>query len=426
MHAPHAPQLRTEWRSLDALAAIADEWRALAARTVEPNVFYEPAFALAAAPVFGTGAGATLVWSASGRLMGLFPGRIERGHAGAQTAIAGWTHPYAPLGVPLVDRDEPEAVIAAWLDKIGTDSGLLALSYIPEQGAFARALDAVLAQSGRQHATFGRHERALLDPGADRAGYLDRAVSSGKRKEIRRQRRRLEEMAPVTFITTHQAQYAEAALKDFLVLEASGWKGIAGTAAANDATIRAFVESAVTGLAAHGQARIDRMFLNGQPIAVCVTLMSGGTAWCWKIAYSEGVSRYSPGVQLVFELTGNVLADQSIARVDSCATAGHPMIDHVWRERLTVSDRLIELKPQALPFAWTCKLEELRRTAIAKAKAMRDNFRTTKSAPVAKQTPDDLAGCRHRHLVDKGDLARVLVRREARANEALDVARERV
>ena len=31
-----------------------DAWRALATRAIEPNVFYEPAFALAAQPVFGS------------------------------------------------------------------------------------------------------------------------------------------------------------------------------------------------------------------------------------------------------------------------------------------------------------------------------------------------------------------------------------
>jgi hypothetical protein len=117
------------------------------------------------------------------------------------------------------------------------------------------------------------------------------------------------------------------------------------------------------------------MALNGQPIAVCVTLMSGNTAWCWKIAYSEGVSRYSPGVLLVVELTEKLLADRAVARTDSCATAGHPMIDHIWRERLTVSDMLIEVKPQAIPFGLTCKLETLRRSAIARAKSLRDKFR---------------------------------------------------
>ena len=61
--------------------------------------------------------------------------------------MAGWTHPYAPLGVPLVDRDEAEAVIAAWLDHLAADAAAparLLLPLMPEQGPFATALDAVL------------------------------------------------------------------------------------------------------------------------------------------------------------------------------------------------------------------------------------------------------------------------------------------
>src|SRR6185295_8613608 len=54
---------RTEWMRLAALADFRDEWRDLSERALEPNVFYDPGFALAAAPVFGADAGAVLVWS---------------------------------------------------------------------------------------------------------------------------------------------------------------------------------------------------------------------------------------------------------------------------------------------------------------------------------------------------------------------------
>ena len=65
-------------------------------------------------------------------------------------------------------------------------------------------------------------------------------MSAGKRKELRRQRRRLEDVAPVTFTTTRGAPDIEAALKDFLVLEASGWKGLAGTAIVSEPSVKKF------------------------------------------------------------------------------------------------------------------------------------------------------------------------------------------
>ena len=121
MHGTIESALRVEWRPLGDLGPVRDEWSALASRAIEPNVFYEPAFALAAAPVLGADAGAGLVWSraAPERLLGFFPARVERRRYGiAPPVLVGWTHPYAPLGSPLVDRALCDDVIAAFLDHV--------------------------------------------------------------------------------------------------------------------------------------------------------------------------------------------------------------------------------------------------------------------------------------------------------------------
>ena len=216
MHAPLSKFYRVEWRDVAALKPLADEIRALAARAAEPNVFYEPAFMLAAAPVFGARVGATLVRTSTGRLAGVFPARKERPRGGTLAMLTGWTHPFAPLGVPLVDRDDPEGVIAAWLDRLAHDPqtpAVLLMPHLPDTGAFAIALDTVLARKGQASTRFGHHERALLDPGSDRAGYIERAISSGRRKEFRRQRRRLEDIAPVSFAQACSPDDVAAALR---------------------------------------------------------------------------------------------------------------------------------------------------------------------------------------------------------------------
>jgi CelD/BcsL family acetyltransferase involved in cellulose biosynthesis len=378
MHAPLSPAFRVEWREASSLTSIADEWRALAARALEPNVFYDPAFMLAAAPVFGVGMRAALVRTAGGRLVGLFPSQIERPRGSPTAMLVGWTHPYAPLGTPLIERDDSAGIVAAWLDHLGRDRAvprLLLMPLLTERSAFTAALDSVLAHSGRDNAVFDRHRRALLDPGTQREDYIARSVSAGKRKELRRQRRRQEDTASILFATTHRADDVAAALKDFLALEAAGWKGRAGTAIASNPAIGNFVCSAVMALAAEGRARIDRMLLGDRAIAASITLASGDTAWCWKIAYDETVSRASPGVQLMCDLTDDLLAQPGPARVDSCAVADHPMVDRLWRERLTLSDRLIALRTSAMPFALTCRMERMRRSAVAVVKVMRDRLR---------------------------------------------------
>src|SRR5258708_14642352 len=59
-----ANPLTVEWRRLSELEPIADQWRELASRALEPNIFYEPAFAPPPANIFAPDAGPLLDWSA--------------------------------------------------------------------------------------------------------------------------------------------------------------------------------------------------------------------------------------------------------------------------------------------------------------------------------------------------------------------------
>jgi hypothetical protein len=310
----------------------------------------------------------------------LFPGRIERRRYGVPLPVlVGWTHPFAPLGTPLIDRDAGAAVIGAWLDHLASRPDLprwLLMPFLPVAGPVAEAFARALTHRDGRSTVLAAHQRALLAPATDREHYLDHAVGHKKRKELRRQRKRLAEAGRLVSGTVHEASAVAAALGDFLRLEAAGWKGRAGTAARADERTRAFMEAAVTGLARQGKAQIACLSAGGAPIAAIVTLKSGATAWCWKIAYDESYARFSPGVQLLLEVTQALLDDPGVSRADSCATAGHPMIDHVWRERLGLADHLVRVGPQQrLAFAAAGALERLRRTAIANLKQLRDLLR---------------------------------------------------
>jgi CelD/BcsL family acetyltransferase involved in cellulose biosynthesis len=381
VHGTIEPALRVEWRPFAELAPVTDDWRALAARALDPNVFYEPAFAFAAQPVFGGDAGACLVWSRpSQQLVGLFPARVERRRHGiALPVLCGWTHPYAPLGTPLVDRKQPDAVIGAWLDHVARDPHLpkiLLLPYLPLDQRLSRTLDAALEKRGGKAVSFAPHERALLSPGGERQNYLDHALGHKKRKELRRQRRRLGEHGTLDTNVVTTPDDVATALNDFLVLEASGWKGRAGTAAAEHADIRGFMEGAMKALAAEGKVSVHRLTLDAHPIAAIITLFTGTTAWTWKTAYNEAFAASSPGVQLMLDVTETLIARTDIAQVDSCATAHHPMIDHLWRERLALADRFIRIGPDhKAAFALACALEGARRGAITTAKSLRDVIR---------------------------------------------------
>jgi CelD/BcsL family acetyltransferase involved in cellulose biosynthesis len=376
-----ALDLAVELRPLASLTTITEPWRALGARALEPNIFYEPAFALAAAPVLGGNVQAGLVWAQTSprELLALFPVRIENRRYGLPLPIlCGWTHPFAPFGPPLVHRDLAEQAIAAWFDFLAADPalpGLLLMPYLPEDGPFAAVMDAVLARRDSASASYDRHRRALLAPAGERGDYLVRSISTKRRGELARLWRRLEDSAPVA-VDCAMGASLPAALEDFLRIEASGWKGRAHSAAANNDGILRFVGEAVSALAAQGQVLIYRLLHGGRAIAAIIALRSGPGGWCWKIAYDEDYARYSPGTQLLAQVTLDLLRDATLIRTDSLATANHPLIDHVWRERLTIADRLIGLKPDALvPFSVASRLESIRRLGIGAARAVRDQLR---------------------------------------------------
>ncbi len=366
-----------EWRELLQLDAIADEWRALAARALVPNVFYEPAFVSAAAPVFGHDVGAVLVWSGTEprKLLGFFPARIEPRRYGLKLPVlVGWTHPFAPLGVPLVESEAAEPVLAAWLAYLADDarfSGLLLLPFLPEEGPFAAALRTVLRRARMPAADFNQHKRALLAPDGDRSGYVERGLGPRKYRELRRTVRRLCEAGAVLFTTATGPADVKRAIDDFVELEASGWKGEAGTAAACDDDVRGFLKTAVAALAAEHKVAIDRILLDGLPIAAAITLRSGDGAWFWKIAYDEAQARFSPGVMLTALVSERLAEDAAIAHTDSCATADHVVMNRTWSERLALHDLLVAVRPRA-PFGLAQRMERARASTISAAKTVRN------------------------------------------------------
>lgn len=378
MHAPLDMKLIAEWRPLASLAAETDGWRDLAARALEPNVFYAPAFALPAARALAPDVQALVISAreAPGKLLGLFPARMgRRRYGGLVPLLEGWAHAYGPLGTPLIDRDCADAVLAAWLSHLARDTArpaLMLLPLVPQSGAFAAALDRALLRHGARQKHFGRHRRALLAPAGDRSGYLDAAINPKMRKELRRQRRRLGDLGPLAHEALTGAEEIAAALDEFLALEAAGWKGRAGTAIAQAPHLRAFVADAVRALAREGKVRIERLAVSGRPVASVIALRCASTMWAWKTAYDESLARHSPGAQAMLALTQALLADPGVARADSTAAPDHPMIDRIWRERLALSDRLILLRPSAAPlFALACGMETVRRAALALVKAAR-------------------------------------------------------
>jgi CelD/BcsL family acetyltransferase involved in cellulose biosynthesis len=373
-----AQNLVIERRPLAALTDIREPWQRLAERAVEPNVFYTPDFALAAAPALGRDVEAILVWSAERRLLGLLPFRQSSRRYGIKLPLlVGWIHPFAPLGAPLVDRDATAEVAAAFLAHVAGEPALpklLLMPLLPDCGPVAQALRTASERLGGAHAAFGAHRRAALDLAAGRPHDLDEVIGAKRMREARRLRRRLGDAGQVEFALARSAGDVAPALQRFLSVESQGWKGAAGTALIQSSAHRGFAEVALDALARRHEATIAELNLDARVVASIILLRSADRVWSWKMAYDERMARFSPGLQAMTDVTAALLADESIRFADSCAVPDHPLMDHIWRDRLAMADVMIAVGPNA-KFTRVWRLESLRRDGFATARKVRDALR---------------------------------------------------
>jgi CelD/BcsL family acetyltransferase involved in cellulose biosynthesis len=363
--------------ALTALASIPiAAWEALAARAIEPNACYLPFWALSVSR-HARGRNDALALTAfdhaaRDRLTGLMPVRwASRALSLPVPLLVSW-NAYAPFSVPLLDRDCAVEAAGALLDaaRAAGAHGLL-LQTIATGGPAYAALLAALERRGLTPEIMRSFRRAGLDARKDADGVLREALSAKKLKELRRQRHRLEDAGTVAFDVASSPDRIGPALEAFLALEAKSWKGKRGTALVQHPGDAAFIREAASALAARRQFEIVSLTRNGETLAAGLILRDAGRAFFFKIAMDESEARTSPGVQLTLDLTRHLCADPAIAFADSTADGEHPMIDHIWRERIEIADVFVPLSPRA-PYAAAIRALVAARTgAIDFIKAIR-------------------------------------------------------
>jgi hypothetical protein len=347
-----------------ALASVpVEEWRALAERAVEPNGYYLPAWELAVnATARGrTGVAALSAWrdpspnqlapsedpaSEPARLIGLLPVvSLWRASKIPLPALAS-ASPYGTLCTPLLDRGVAEEAAKGLMSEArNAGAHALILRDVSLNGAAMKALTQALRQDGLQPIILHSHLRACLDARREADEVLRDAISAKKLKELRRQRNRLaEEHGTVRFAVARTADEVAHAVEVFLALEASGWKGERGTALRQDTGDLSFIRSATRGLSETGQCEIVTMHAGQTAVASAVVLRHQDRAFYFKLGIDERFAKFSPGVQLTFDLTRHLCADAVLATADSTASADHPMINPIWRGRLKIGDVIIPLR----------------------------------------------------------------------------------
>ena len=282
----------------------------LTTRACEPNVFYEPDFVTAAAPVFGRDVLAAIGVAArrddaAGRIL-----------PGADHAPPLWP---ANSGGGRLDPSLRPARHAAGRSRVsrGRRCGL-ARSPCHQPRAAEAPADAVPAggRRRRRHSmrrsptaaaaapTSSRTSGRCCSPDGDRAEYLVHSIRPKKRKELRRQRHRLADIGAVKSIVATEQPALAAALERFLRgrgqrLERP--RRHRGSRQRGVCALRRRPPSPRSPATARRACRDCRSAAARWPRPS--RLRSGDNAWGWKIAYDEGFARASPGVQLLLDVT---------------------------------------------------------------------------------------------------------------------------
>ena len=335
---------------------LVEELEHLCARTIEPNLFFNPRFLAPAMPrleerevrlaVIRDGEGER------SRLRLLLPFSVERAPVPLGVPIIrAWSSPFGPLGTPLIDRDHPEGVIFDFLDLLRRPAlDLPKVLVIPDMrldGPAAAALRAVASARGLTMEVASETVRPILESSLDGDAYLAGTLRSHHLRELRRLKRRLAEKGELEHVTARARDDVRIGFETFLALEASGWKGRKRTALAVDRYLAAFAREAVDRLAERDMARVHTLTLNGEAIACVVVFVEAGVAYTWKTAYDETYSAYSPGTLLMLEVTRQHLEDPNIEVTDSCAVPDHPVMSRLWSERRRMGTVVLGIDPDA-------------------------------------------------------------------------------
>ncbi|MBI2719642.1 MAG: GNAT family N-acetyltransferase [Rhizobiales bacterium] len=349
--------LKAHWQFLEARLTAdpqrsGEAWTALAGRALVPAGLNRPDIML---PLMAhTGEAELASVECDGELLLALPVRRRRGFP---RLLESWVTPISISGLAHIDRDRAPEAIGALLRR---ERAPLLLRGIPIHGPFRDALETAAGHL----AIVDRWERAALRPAGTFDGWFLANFDARRRKYLTRHQKRLAKTGVLRFEAIATGDDPAAWAADFLDLEASGWKGRRGTALKCRAEVVAAFTELCCNLHRSGALRFWALRFDAHMIAGLFGVAERGEIWLGKIAYDEAFSRYSPGVQLMLEATRAIFAETGITQVDSCAIPGHPMIDHLWRDRIAVADVLVAGPDlPAWRFAVIVAAERVRRAA---------------------------------------------------------------
>lgn len=315
--------------------------------TPQRNVFFEPPFFTASHERLGMPVKKLVTLSeklgADTTMKLVFPVQPESvGFPGVQVMRV-WSHLYGPLSSPLLLGEEAEAVAeklihcAAEVNAPGWNA--VVFQDLPMGGHFARSVRKLSGLEGRWQFV-EPYQRAWLLP-MDPGSYPGSVLSAKRRKELKRQYRRLGELGDLQVEIVTDLMGTLLRFEEFLLMETRSWKGERGTSLHMIKKTAAFARQAITNLVAADACRIYSLRLNDRAVSSVIVLRSGGQYFPWKMAYDANYGKFSVGKLLIMEMSRDLLNQPGFEGADSLAAPDNAMINQLWPQRLDMGTLVI-------------------------------------------------------------------------------------
>jgi CelD/BcsL family acetyltransferase involved in cellulose biosynthesis len=322
------------------LRELVPQWEALAAEAAEPNPFYEPWMLLPAIEAYGAGEGfrCIAVWE-DGRLGGLFPMRLApRFHGLPVRTLTSWRHRNMLISTPLVRAKTATRCVAALLRS--ALAPLIEFEWSSAGGLFYGALTEASTEGAYPWTVTDAYSRAVLVRERDPRERF----TSNMKNNLRRWQARLRAFGKVTPVRLGPQDDAAAWLEEFMRLEASGWKGAAGTALSCREDDRRFAAEVFREAARRGRLLITGLDLDGRALARYCMLTGGEGAFTFKIAYDETYASCSPGVLAEVDNVRQFMENPGPRWLDSNTARENKSYGRVWKDRRTMQRVAVGLR----------------------------------------------------------------------------------
>lgn len=214
----------------------------------------------------------------------------------------------------------------------------------------ARELESAAARNGQVWEAVPERESPAVFPHLVNEEYIEERWSKNRRKQLRRQRRSLEQLGEVRLEFIVEAERISTAVEEFFRLENLGYKSECKTSCLAQTRDRRFVRSMVMGLAREGHVVMTELKCGAKVIASAINLTAGTTLQAFKIGWDVEFAKSGPGVLHEAELLlGATRCPGDLTIFDSCSTADS-YIGPIWPERIPIGTGILCSTPLA---AWT-------------------------------------------------------------------------